>query len=209
MCEWLDGDIENIRLMDPNGAQVAPLELCTKLIDAAIEEGAELRIGAAEGIETEPDGEIERVTGVIVDGETVAADKVCVCLGPWAALAQDWFNMPVPMTGVKSSSIVYKSKDDEPVKPFAIFCGEDHRYGTHLEIYPRNSGEVYICGIGGSEYVDGSQLRQGFLKKPSEVEADPARVKAATQCFSETWLQLMICFFNEALWNSWFLTHIY
>lgn len=120
--------------------------------------------------------------GVIVDGKTVAAEKVCVCLGPWAALAQDWFNMPVPMTGVKSSSIVYKSS--EPVKPFAIFCGEDSRYGTHLEIYPRNSGEVYICGIGGSEYVDGSQLRRGELP-PSDVKPDPARVKAATACFSE------------------------
>lgn len=63
MCEWLDGDIENIRMMDPNGAQVAPLELCTKLIDAAVAEGAELLIGAAEGVQTEPDGDIERVTG--------------------------------------------------------------------------------------------------------------------------------------------------
>lgn len=44
--------------------QVAPLELCTKLIDAAVAEGAELLIGAAEGVQTEPDGEIERVTGV-------------------------------------------------------------------------------------------------------------------------------------------------
>lgn len=182
LCEWLDGDIEDIRMMDPNGAQVAPLELCTKLIDAAVAEGAELLIGAAEGVETEADGDIERVTGVVVDGKVVPAEKVCVCLGPWAALAQDWFNMPVPMTGVKSSSIVYKSA--EPVKPFAVFCGEDPRYGTHLEIYPRNSGEVYICGIGGSEYVDGTQLRRGELP-PSDVKPDPARVKAATACFSE------------------------
>ena len=63
LCEWLDGDIEDIRMMDPNGAQVAPLELCTKLIDAAVAEGAELLIGAAEGVETQADGDIERVTG--------------------------------------------------------------------------------------------------------------------------------------------------
>ena len=63
LCEWLDGEIEDIRLMDPNGAQVAPLELCTKLIDAAVAEGAELLIGAAEGVETQADGDIERVTG--------------------------------------------------------------------------------------------------------------------------------------------------
>eukprot|EP00439_Symbiodinium_sp_Y106_P074572 s292_g14.t1 len=109
MCPWLDGEVADVRVMDPNGAQVAPLELCTKLMDAAVEAGAELRIGTAEGVETAEDGDIERVTGVIVDGETLPADKVCVCLGPWAALAQDWFGMPVPMTGVKSSSIVFKS----------------------------------------------------------------------------------------------------
>ena len=50
---------------------------------------------------------------------------------------------------VNSKGSLYTS---EPVKPFAIFCGEDSRYGTHLEIYPCNSGEV-ICGIGGSGYA--------------------------------------------------------
>ena len=38
---------------------------------------------------------------------------------------------------------------------------EDDRFGTHLEVYPRTSGEVYLCGIGGSEYVDGERLRAG------------------------------------------------
>lgn len=103
--------------------------------------------------------------------------------------------------GRKRPTEVYKS--EEEVKPFAIFCGEDHRYGTHLEIYPRNSGEaakqrfraisepislkqprfeVYICGIGGSEYIEGERLKE---LKPSEVAADPKRVAAAKRCFSE------------------------
>ncbi|CAJ1379488.1 unnamed protein product [Effrenium voratum] len=183
ICPWLDGDVD-VRVMDPNGAQVSPHELCTKLMAAAQAAGAELRIGAAEGVEMETDGDIERVTGVKVDGEVLEAEKVCVCLGPWAALAEDWFGMPVPMTGVKSSSIVYQTKSE--VEPFAVFCGEDSRYGTHLEIYPRNSGEVYICGIGGSQYIDAATLRGengGLL--PSEVEPDPQRVEAATACFSE------------------------
>eukprot|EP00930_Biecheleria_cincta_P050495 TRINITY_DN35667_c0_g1_i1.p1 TRINITY_DN35667_c0_g1~~TRINITY_DN35667_c0_g1_i1.p1 ORF type:complete len:446 (-),score=69.56 TRINITY_DN35667_c0_g1_i1:226-1563(-) len=183
ICPWLDGDIADSQVMDADGgAQVAPYELCTKLMEAAVSRGAELRIGSAEGVETEPYGDIEHVTGVMVDGAVVPADKVCICLGPWAALAQDWFNMPVPMTGVKSTSIVFKSS--EPVEPFALFCGEDPRFGTHLEVYPRNSGEVYLCGIGGSENVDGSRLRRGELL-PSQVQADPSRVAAATASFSE------------------------
>ncbi|CAE8591933.1 unnamed protein product, partial [Polarella glacialis] len=117
ICPWLDGEISDTQIMDSDGgAQVAPLELCTKLMEAAIANGAELRIGTAQGVELEPSGDIERVTGVLVDGSVIPADKVCVCLGPWAALAQDWFDLPVPMTGVKSSSIVFKSS--EPVEPF-------------------------------------------------------------------------------------------
>jgi hypothetical protein len=26
------------------------------------------------------------------------------------------------------------------VEPYALFCGEDERYGTHLEVYPRPNG---------------------------------------------------------------------
>lgn len=84
------------RLMDPNGAQVAPLELCNKLMEAALAAGAELRIGSCEGVTTQRHGDLEEVTGVVVDGETIEATKVCVCLGPWAALAEEWFKMPVP-----------------------------------------------------------------------------------------------------------------
>jgi glycine/D-amino acid oxidase-like deaminating enzyme len=41
-----------------------------------------------------------------------------------------------------------------------------------------------LCGIGGSEYVDGSELRAGKYT-PGEVHADPLRVKAAAASFSE------------------------
>ena len=44
ICPWLDGELEQSRWMDKDGgAQVAPYELCTKLVDAAIALGAELR----------------------------------------------------------------------------------------------------------------------------------------------------------------------
>jgi glycine/D-amino acid oxidase-like deaminating enzyme len=65
---------------------------------------------------------------------------------------------------------------------------------THPEVYPRAS-EVYICGVGGSEYVEPEQLRRcechvehpgaepGHLGRageypPGQVHADPARVEA-------------------------------
>ena len=81
------------------------------------------------------------------------------------------FDIPVPMTGIKSTSIVFKDASRE-VEPFALFCGEDSRFGTHLEVYPRNSGEVYLCGIGGSEYVDADELRAGKYP-PGQVQRFP------------------------------------
>ena len=153
ICPWLDGEIADSSYMDQDGgAQVAPLELCTKLMDAAVAAGAELRIGKVEGIVTDAEAEGgQRVTAVKVDGEELACSQFVCTMGPWAALAQDWFDIPVPMTGIKSTSIVFKDTSAE-VEPFALLCGEDDRFGTHLEVYPRNSGEVYLCGIGGSEY---------------------------------------------------------
>jgi len=185
ICPWLDGELADSQWMDKTGgAQVAPYELCTKLMDAAVASGATLQIGKVEGVEKvassgEDDGLIKAVK---VDGELVPCKAFVCTMGPWAALAQDWLDIPVPMTGIKSTSIVFKDTSRE-VEPFALFCGEDHRYGTHLEVYPRNSGEVYLCGIGGSEYVEDARLRAGEYP-PGEVHADPKRVEAATQSFS-------------------------
>lgn len=68
-------------------------------------------------------------------------------------------------------------------EPAALFCAED-RNGCHLEVYPRASGEVYICGCGGSEYVDESRLLPGGdLDRADVVEPDPARVAAASASF--------------------------
>jgi glycine/D-amino acid oxidase-like deaminating enzyme len=55
--------------------------------------------------------------------------------------------------------------------------------GTHLEVYPRASGEVYLCGVGGSEYVSPDQLRAG-LYPPGHVHPDPSRVAAAARAFA-------------------------
>ena len=70
ICPWLDGEIADSSYMDQDGgAQVAPLELCTKLMDAAVAAGAELRIGKVEGIVTDAEAEGgQRVTAVKVGG---------------------------------------------------------------------------------------------------------------------------------------------
>ena len=48
---WLDGNISQARLMDDKTAQVTPLEITTKLMEAAKGRGAEVVIGRATGVE--------------------------------------------------------------------------------------------------------------------------------------------------------------
>lgn len=62
-----------------------------------------------------------------------------------------------------------------------MFCGEDNRFGTHLEVYPRPNGEIYLCGIGGSDYITTAELKaSAFLES---CEAKPDRVEAAKSAF--------------------------
>lgn len=46
--------------------------------------------------------------------------------------------------------------------------------------YPRVNEELYICGCGGSDYVNGDRLRKGGDCESAElIQADPLRVAAA------------------------------
>lgn len=57
--------------------QVAPFELCTKLMDAAVAQGAKLVLGKVEGVTTVQEGasgSVPKVNGVIVDGASFLAN---------------------------------------------------------------------------------------------------------------------------------------
>ena len=75
----------------------------------------------------------------VVDNETgetrlIDADVCVVAMGPWSTRASQWFpDLEVPMTGVKSVSLVYDANDSVANEPAALFCAED-RNGCHLEV---------------------------------------------------------------------------
>jgi len=186
---WLNGEeVSSASLMDTETAQVTPLELTKALMGAALAGGAQLRQGVVTGVETEGEGVARRVTAVLVDGVAVRCQRAVFAMGPWTVLVEDWLGCSVPLEGIKSASIVYNSPaltSAVRAEPFALFCGEDPRYGTHLEVYPRSDGSVYICGIGGSDYVRGQRLRPGGDTECQElVSPDPARVAAARSTFA-------------------------
>ena len=77
--------------------------------------------------------------------------------------------------------MVFEGVDAIKKEPFACFSDEDSRYNTHLELYPRPNGDLYVCGCGGSDYVSSDRLREGGdCYDPENVVEDVARVEAAT-----------------------------
>lgn len=155
-------------------AQVTPLELTTKLIAAS---NAQVIYETAEAIIIE-EGKVKAVA--IKGKENMLADIVLVAMGPWSApFIEDNFHVPLPMEGVKSTSVVFTGLEEMKKEPFACFCDED-AHGCHLELYPRSNGDLYICGCGGSDYVRGDRLRPGGdCDSADKIHADPLRVAAA------------------------------
>lgn len=120
--------------------QVTPLELTSKMMEAAIAAGVRLLIDSAVDVAMH-DGAIQAVQ--LSSGATLPADKLAICLGPWSGVAvEDWFDLPLPIEGVKSTSLVYRNLQEVKDEPFACFCGEDDN-GCHLELYPRINGLLY------------------------------------------------------------------
>jgi len=74
----------------------------------------------------------------------VMCDAVCVCTGPWGCKIEDWFEtVNVPMEGIKSTSVVWAKRESVGNDGCALFCNEDSRFDTHMEVYPRPNGEIY------------------------------------------------------------------
>lgn len=192
---WLDG--ESIGRIQPMGygddtAQITPKEFVEKMLEAT-SENVSVVLGTCTGVVVEnEDADEKEVTGVRYQSrgedkeEVLEADVVVVSAGPWSCKAEDWFEgsgVQLPMEGVKSTSIVWKQPEGEIVDATALFCGEDYRFNTHLEVYPRPDGTIYICGIGGSDYITKEELKDGAFREV--IGANESRVKAASDSFKE------------------------
>ena len=189
MPDWLNGKMGRIGLMGEGDdtAQITPKEFVHKMIEKG---DIDVVLGECVGVET-MESDDNQVCGVsYIDRETketctLDADAVVVSAGPWSCKAEDWFDNAVelPMEGVKSTSIVWKEMDSKDTDATALFCGEDHRFGTHLEVYPRPDNTIYICGIGGSDYITKEELKAGAYRE--ECNAKENRVEAASSAFKE------------------------
>jgi glycine/D-amino acid oxidase-like deaminating enzyme len=74
-------------------AQVHPGQFTAGMMQAAQDQGAELRLGGVTGLVQEAG--TSRVTGVEVDGAIIeGGDAVVIAMGPWSVLAARWLSLP-------------------------------------------------------------------------------------------------------------------
>jgi glycine/D-amino acid oxidase-like deaminating enzyme len=145
-------------------AQVHPGDFTQAMMRAAEARGATLRIGAVEGVTLDPAG--ARTTGVVVDGETLAADAVVIAMGPWSILACRWLPLP-GVYGLKGHSFVFRYQPPDGAR--ALFVEYEAECGEvdAPEVFPRTDGTTYVCGARGHDPlpVDPDHI---------DVEAEPA-----------------------------------
>ena len=129
-------------------AQVHPELLTKALLHAAVDAGVRVLHECVRGVQVE-DGCARGV--LLADGSVVPASAVVLAMGPWSANAVKWLDCP-EISSYKVHSVVFRPT--VPFGPCAVFT-EVHGRMEHCdpEIYPRPSGDVYVCG-----YVDETPL---------------------------------------------------
>ena len=185
-------------------AMVDPHELTSSLLREALQRGAKFKQGFVDGLQMSSD--CDNVETTSPSNENISAAKilfedgsefrlrdnepVVIALGPWSSRVEDWLNVPVPIDGVVSTSLIWKdvyegehehSSHDDDRYDIALFCEEDTN-GCHLEIFPRaHDQSIYVSGCGGSDVFSPSTFRSSNLQPNPTQHCDPnfSRAKAA------------------------------
>eukprot|EP00249_Psilotum_nudum_P010393 c22516_g2_i1 orf=373-1530(-) len=153
---WIDGPVNRSRPIGSKEttAQVHPQFFTRAIMSAAIEKyGVKLVIGEAEEIEVEEGENGPRTIGVVVNGNCLLAEIVVLAMGPWSANNR-LISSLATISGLKAHSIVLQPRHADLISGHALFLAYRSREGRSLEpeVYPRPTGEVYICGM--SEEVE-------------------------------------------------------
>lgn len=194
--DWIDGPAKSPRSIGSTDttAQVHPQLFTRRLIEKAVEDyGVEVVIGKVKSVETGGDG---KVTAVVEGGGVIGGDAVVLALGPWTSKFT-LLSSVINVHGLKAHSIVLEPKEKDAITAHALFLSYHPAQGgppMDPEIYPRPTGEVYICGMSSQEEVpdDPEQIEPNpdsirVLKRVAGTVSshlgDEARVKAEQACF--------------------------
>ena len=211
-CEGADGSLP-FQVLRGQSAMVDPHELTSSLLEKAMERGASLQKLSVEGLKLSPSSESDDARGssqisnkdmlataiIFDDGSKFMLkdeEPVVIALGPWSSRVEDWLNVPVPIDGVVSTSLVWKDvyndegngyNHDDNHRGIALFCEEDSN-GCHLEIYPRiHDQSIYVSGCGQSEVLSPSIFRNRDQKPNPTQHCQPnmSRAQAAQKSIKE------------------------
>ena len=93
------------------------------MMRAAEQHGAKLHHGEVTGVVRRGDG----VTGVEVDGETIAADAIVIAMGPWSSAGSRRGSGCQPVFGMQSPSLVYDTGKDVPAEALYLEYSDRRR----------------------------------------------------------------------------------
>ncbi|GFP96097.1 putative oxidoreductase c1f5.03c [Phtheirospermum japonicum] len=146
---WVDGPAIGPRTIGTTEttAQVQPQLFTKTLLAKAVEEyGLKVVIGKLEKVAMS-EGEAKAV--VLEGGGELQADAVVLALGPWTSKFS-LLGSIFTISGLKAHSIILEPKDPGAITPHALFLNYYQAQGgkpMDPEVYPRPTGEVYICGM--------------------------------------------------------------
>lgn len=167
---WVDGNgaVNPASIGTPQTtAQVHPQFFTRAVLSAAVEKyGLNVVMGEVQKVELEGGNEVR---GVVVDGELVRGDAVVLALGPWSS-KNEVISGLLRISGLKAHSIVLRPQNPEAIGPQALFLKYVTAQGISMdpEVYPRPTGEVYICGM--SEEVEVPDDPQQVLPRKESIE---------------------------------------
>ncbi|CAL1380743.1 unnamed protein product [Linum trigynum] len=194
---WVDGPARAPRTIGTTEttAQVHPQLFTRTLVTKAVEGyGVEVVIGKVEAVAVE-DGRANSV--VLEGGRVIESDAVVLALGPWCGkfeMLQSIFRV----YGLRAHSIVLEPKRPDAITPHALFLSYlPGGVGKPMdpEVYPRPTGEVYVCGMSSEvevpddpEQITGDLESIRVLKRvaktvSSHLAEGEATVKAEQACF--------------------------
>ncbi|CAN1132600.1 Putative oxidoreductase C1F5.03c [Linum perenne] len=195
--EWVDGPARGPRTIGTTAttAQVHPQMFTRTLIGEAMEKyGVEVVIGKVETVKVEG-GRVESV--VLEGGRVIESEAVVLALGPWCGnfgMLKSLFRV----YGLRAHSIVMEPKRPDAITPHALFLSYYQAGGERPidpEVYPRPTGEVYLCGMSSEvevpddpEQITGDPESIRVLKSvaktvSSHLGEGEATVKAEQACF--------------------------
>ncbi|KAF8115076.1 hypothetical protein N665_0030s0117 [Sinapis alba] len=195
--DWVNGPVKSPSTIGTTQttAQVHPQLFTRKLLSTAVEKyGVEVVIGKFEEVRVE-EGRVDSV--VLEGGRVVEADAVVLAMGPWSGKLE-MLSSVFRVYGTKAHSIVLEPKEPNAITPHALFLTYHPSNGGQAldpEVYPRPTGEVYLCGMSSREEVpdDPDQVTSNpesieVLKRvaktvSSYLNEGNARVKAEQACF--------------------------